>query len=131
MDKASGSFIHLAADPLHPGKEELPGHKKLHNIKFIGEDVQEGIWIGSANGGINRIDPGTGRPTHFGTSFIDELNIERDTTEGFLHYYPWRMLSSKEGLLWVVTADGGMYNINLSSSAPRFYDMPGMSVICF
>ncbi len=137
MDRNTGTFTHLSYDPLQPGKLSRSAALSSDtinvedHIRFFTEDVKGGFWIATVYGGISRLDPGTNKISHYGPQVLNGRSNLVDTSEGFRHYIPWQKMRSRDGLLWIATADGGLYNINFSTPKLPFSSLPGQSVISF
>ncbi|MEO7044509.1 MAG: two-component regulator propeller domain-containing protein, partial [Ferruginibacter sp.] len=128
MDRSTGKFTHYYYDSAHPDKLSRPPLGKVGGaydfISFITEDVTGSIWIGSYLGGMNKYDPITKKITHFGTEFGDDnKKIPGDTTAGFKDFGAWRAFSSKNGLLWITTGEGNLYNINPAKNNIPYYNL--------
>ena len=137
MDRRTGKFTHFYYDKAQPNKLSRPpvlindSLRIFDNIRFITEDIKGGLWIGSLYGGINRYDPQTRTLMHFGAKAGNGQTHLIDTVEGFRHFRPSQKLNSRDGLLWVVAADGGVYNVNFSTQKLPFNPIPGYSIISF
>jgi hypothetical protein len=106
MDRTRGTFTRYPHDPAHPEKLSRPPFKPkpfFDHITFITEDITGGIWIGTAESGLNYYDPVTRRTTHY--------ESERDTAGAFTDQLPWCAYTSREGVLWISTTDGNLYRV--------------------
>jgi len=128
MDRKTGRFTHYYYDPLHPEKLSRPPlgqvfPNAMDHITFINEDLQGSIWIGSFGNGVNRYDPVTNQVTHFGFT-MDGARIisSKDTSGGFHEVTTWRFFSSRDGLFWLSTANGGnLYNVDLDKTVIPYF----------
>ncbi len=119
LDRNSGKFTRHTYDPENPEKLSRPptAHYSDH-IRFIIEDVQKNIWIGTSLNGVNRYDLKTGnlqhfmdgneireKPPHFPPGHINNI-MEPGITRS------WFMYSSDDGTLFLA---------DLSYSSPRLF----------
>jgi signal transduction histidine kinase/ligand-binding sensor domain-containing protein len=125
MDRMKGSFTHYFYDPAHPEKLSRPRLFKgepTDNITFINEDVTGAIWIGTLVEGINRYNPSTKKLTHYGLILLDNQNyLYNDTLTGYSEYGGWCASSSKEGVIWISTLTGNLYNVNPVQKSVPYY----------
>ena len=90
------------------------------------EDKTGAIWIGGYLEGVNRYDPVSKKVTHYGNTVQQDKFIKSDTLSGFNEpntSAPLRAISSKDGLLWIGTQDGNLYNIKLDASGIPYYNI--------
>lgn len=123
MDRSSGQFQHYPYDPRHPEKLSRPPFKKapfFDHITFIREDTTGGIWIGTAESGLNYYNTETRRITHY------EMN--KDTAGSFNDRTTWWAYESREGVIWISTLFGNLYRINPLRGKLPFYPTPGTAV---
>jgi ligand-binding sensor domain-containing protein len=88
-------------------------------ISVITEDKAGGLWIGGVLEGLNRYDPVSRKITHYGHILQPSGYTKRDTVSGFnepVNNVALSAITSKDGLLWMGTQDGNLYNINLSAA---------------
>jgi len=126
MARKTGTFTHYYYDQQHPEKLSRPPLNDyptaMDHITFINEDQQGSIWIGSLGNGINRYDPVTKQVTHFGITMEgDKIVSSKDTSGGFHDVNLWRFFSSRDGLLWISTTNGNLYNVDLSKTTIPYY----------
>jgi len=114
MDREIGVFTKHTYDPLQPYNLSRPptrnfGYSEDH-IRFIQEDVQGRIWIGTMNNGMNRYDPISKKVQHFGSREGDSFNLPYDAL--------WSSIVTDDNLLWVTgwnpQSEKALFNINLS-----------------
>ena len=126
MDRNTGRFTHYYYDPRHPEKLSRPPLNDyptaMDHITFINEDQQGSMWIGSLGNGMNRYDPVTKQVTHFGFTMEGGKIISSKDTSGGLHDANlWRFFSSRDGLLWISTTNGDLYNVDLDKTAIPYF----------
>jgi ligand-binding sensor domain-containing protein/signal transduction histidine kinase len=143
MNRSKGSFTHYYYDPTHPEKLSRPFLDKTDpddHITFIKEDITGAIWIGSFHQGINRYDPVTKKITHYGLlRYRDSTISAKDTASGFQEFLARNAFTSKDGLFWITSGNGDLYNINLlrtdipyynlNTAANSFYKEPGKNIL--
>ena len=114
MDRASGTFERFRYDPRNPGKLSRPPLKHApyyDHITFITEDATGGIWIGTAESGINYYHPRTQRISHFESG--------KDTAGAYQDYSAWWACRSRDGVLWISSIHGSLYRVSpLEGSVP-------------
>jgi signal transduction histidine kinase/ligand-binding sensor domain-containing protein len=128
MDRQKGTFERLTYDPKSPGKLCRPPLKNdfpfsADHITFIREDSFGSLWIGTMEGGINHFDPGTNLVTHLGYS--------KDSTSGMQTNYYWDAFSTKDGLFWVLTWSGELYQFDPSPPQKVLTYQSGTDVYSF
>jgi signal transduction histidine kinase/ligand-binding sensor domain-containing protein len=125
MDRATGKFTHYNYDAAHPEKLSRPPLNAImedNSLSFITEDIYGRLWIGSGGSGINMYDPVAKKTTHFGTVANDKTNrFAKDTLNGFTENGALRAFPSKDGLLWITTLAGNIYNINFSKTTIPYF----------
>ena len=107
LNRRTGEFTHYYYDPKHPEKLSRPPlNKKVEfdHITFIREDVTGALWIGTAESGLNYYNPRTNRVTYYVSG--------KDTTGSFRDQTAWWAYPSREGVMWISTLHGNLYNIN-------------------
>jgi signal transduction histidine kinase/ligand-binding sensor domain-containing protein len=115
MDRKKGTFQRLQYDPKQPNKLSRPYPKKNMSgpgsygpggdgVSFIQEDGLGNLWVGSLYRGVNRYNPSTHQVTHF----------ERDsiTVDGLKDDFLWTAYRTREGVLFMGSAEGNLYRIN-------------------
>jgi ligand-binding sensor domain-containing protein/signal transduction histidine kinase len=143
MDRSRGTFTHYYYDSTHPEKLSRPPlyhGNAVDHITFIKEDIAGTIWIGTFEGGINRYDPNTKKLTHYGIAGTGGRPlVAQDSAAGVNDYWPWAAFTSKDGLFWITTLSGNLYNVNplkteipyhnLNAAANSFYKEPGKNIL--
>ncbi len=119
LDRATGKFSNYLFDAANPQKLSAPPSGLNPNpfLSFFIEDEKGRYWIGSSNGGINMYDPVLQKTIHYGLVGGDQLNrYAKDTLSGFTDSSSVRAFKSKDGLLWIVSSNKGIYNISFSKT---------------
>ncbi|MCB9353978.1 MAG: helix-turn-helix domain-containing protein [Lewinellaceae bacterium] len=102
MNRKTGRFTRLS-NKRHDSDEELcaPYVRRYSDwhTRFVFEDRERKLWVGSWRGGIKYHDPETGYTKHFEDN-DDEYSSVPDN-------YAWMMFQSKDGMLWSSTAGPG------------------------
>ncbi len=90
-EPSTGDFVNYGA---------LPGDTGLSDVRVraIREDHAGALWIGTLGGGLNRLDPDTGRITSFRNRPNDAGSLSNDRVQAILEDDAQR--------LWVATRDG-------------------------
>jgi len=114
MDREKGLFTRHTYDPKHPEKLSRPPFIEKGNpyehITFINEDAAGAIWIGTYQYGLVYYDPKT-KKTKSGKDFKGDQ----------IDWMPKVMFSSKEGVIWIGTEIGNIYQINpIQNKIPQF-----------
>jgi len=127
LDRATGKFkrydYYEAANPEKLSRPPTSG-STWDFVSFITEDVKGRLWTGSTTGGINIFDPVLKKTTHYGLVNNDKTNrFAKDTLNGFADSSAFRAFSSKDGLLWIVSANGSIYNVDFSSTTVPFVSL--------
>lgn len=101
MDKKTGRFIRLTQKPGKQNELSAPYVRPWFDwhTRFVFEDHQKKLWIGSWRGGIKYYDPATGSITHF--------KSEGKGAESIPDNFAWMMYQSKDGTRWGCTAGPG------------------------
>ena len=122
-NRSGGTAGDYPYDPQNPRKLSRPPLKKINafdHITFITEDVTGGIWIGTAESGINYYNTKNGGITHFESG--------ADTAGSFHDYTAWWACRSRDGVLWISTTHGDLYRINSLEGSIPFYPIQNNSV---
>ena len=133
LNRATGKFTHYPYDPAHPEKLNRPPYEgEVNNfISFIKEDAKKRLWIGSSSAGINMYDPVLEKTTHFGLVSGDKTNrYAKDTLSGFKDSLAISAITTKDGLFWISTLEGNLYNLDLFSTEVPFTSL-GMAAGAF
>ena len=126
MDRNTARFTRYNIDPLN--SETLSpatgSEKKASSIFFITEDAVGALWIGLGSSGMKRYDPASKRSTHYGYVYDgDKLLSAKDTATGFTARYALKGLSTKDGLFWVYSSDGSLFNLNKNKITIPFFSI--------
>jgi len=115
MDRGSGTFTRYPFDPQEPGQLSRPHLLEdpgQGGVAFVHEDASGALWIGAADGGLNRYDPQTGALDHFEHDPDDVRSLSDNRV--------WTICESRDGLLWIGTL-GGLQKIDPSGSYFPYY----------
>jgi ligand-binding sensor domain-containing protein/signal transduction histidine kinase len=88
-------------------KEEKPNFGKLSDnvVRTICEDSKGNVWIGTGEGGLNKLEPNTGKFTYYLGNFdIRALYIDKSNT------------------LWIGTYEHGLYKMENCKGEPKLYE---------
>ncbi len=88
---ASGSFINYGKSADGAGLSDL-------QVRVISEDHSGALWIGTLHGGLDRLEPDTGRVTAFRHDPANPHSLSHDRVTAILEDHAQR--------LWVATVDG-------------------------
>jgi signal transduction histidine kinase/ligand-binding sensor domain-containing protein len=124
MDRNTGRFIRYYADPVNPGPlSTTPVSKGLFpNVSSISEDATGALWIGIGYSGMNKYDPLSKKSAHYGPVYDgDKLLSVKDTATGFNGRTISKGLSTKDGLFWVSTYEGALFNLDNNKTTVAFY----------
>ncbi len=102
LDKKTRTFTHYIPPPGYnppPGKSKNLKHISQTNIHAILEDHQGLLWIGTQDGGLNRLDRETGTFTHF-------MPNPNHPAKNLSHENVGSIFEDKSGILWVGTTIG-------------------------
>jgi diguanylate cyclase (GGDEF)-like protein len=88
----AGSFVHFAADPKDPSS------LSDGRVRAIVEDHDGALWVGTSGGGLNRLDPATGRFERFRNDPKAPASLAHDQVRA--------LLLDADGRLWVGTSAG-------------------------
>ena len=122
MDRKTGKFTRHTYDPANPEKLSRPPliGNPYTMITFITEDRKRGIWIGTTDNGLSYYDPQLKKTFRVGPTGNSESEFnERDA---------WTAYSSAEGVLWIGTFMGSLYNINPMKLTMPFHDIDAWEV---
>ena len=90
-EPASGTFINYGKSADGAGLSDL-------QVRVISEDHTGALWIGTLHGGLDRLEPGSGRVTSFRHDRANPRSLSHDRVTAILEDDAQR--------LWVATADG-------------------------
>ena len=118
MDRAHGVFQRHLHDPAHPEKPSRPLVNKAFaqndHITFITEDIAGGIWIGTAESGLNYYDPKNKITKHY--------ELQKDTAGAFTDRTAWWTYTSRDSIVWISTLNGNLYRINPHRKSIPYYE---------
>jgi signal transduction histidine kinase/ligand-binding sensor domain-containing protein len=127
LDRTTGKFTHYDYfDPAHTETISRPpnGGSEMDLVTFVTEDAKGRIWIGSSTGGINMYDPLLKRTTHFGNVSNDKTDqFANDTLSGFTDSSAVRSFTSRDGLLWIISDNGNVHNVDFSGTTIPFISL--------
>ena len=119
LDRSTGTFKRLQYDPAKPGKlSRSPVVKNTDpedHITFVKQDATGIIWIGTLQGGLSRYDPEKENIIHYYTEKINNSLVKNKMF--------WRSYISKDGVLWMSTWDGSLYQVDPYLKTPSFYSL--------
>ncbi len=126
LDRNTGRLTRYNIDSLHP---KIPGpetsvEKKAPVIFFITEDKTGALWIGLGSSGMKRYDPISKKSTHYGYVYEgNKLVSARDTASGFTARFALKGVNTKDGLFWVYSSDGSLFNLNKNKITIPFFNI--------
>ena len=91
FDPATGGFINYGRSAGGAGLSDLP-------VRVIREDHSGALWVGTLHGGLDRLEPATGRVTVFRHDAANPRSLSNDRVTAILEDSAQR--------LWVATVDG-------------------------
>lgn len=110
MDRELGTFTRHPYDPNAPDILSPPFSaiqtEAEGGVRFIQEDDQGGIWIGSFGIGLNRYDPETDTLIRFESNPDDTSSLSSNNV--------WSMYQSRDGTQWISMIPGGLNKIHLT-----------------
>ncbi|MBK7762206.1 MAG: hypothetical protein IPI46_02395 [Bacteroidetes bacterium] len=126
MDRNTGKCTRFYPDVYHSAvlsETPIPSSSEI-NYSFLKEDAQGAFWIGTFGYGILRYDPISNKSTHYGKIFVkDKLVSAKDTLDGFTDGVGMKALNTKDGLFWVISSVGNLYNVNYHSTKIPFFNI--------
>ena len=131
---SKGTFTHYFYHSTHPEQLSRPPFYKenwFDHITFIKEDITGAIWIGTLGQGINRYDPRTKNITHYGiVRRGDKIVSAKDTAAGYKDFWTWSAFTSRDGLFWISTIEGNLYEVNpLKMDIPYYKSERGKFIL--
>lgn len=105
----------------------------LNYIPFILEDNNGLIWIGSLYSGIKRYNPVTGKAVHLGGMITGNRAFVPGSQEivGFNESAALSCIQSSDGLVWVGTTAGNVYNFPPENKQLPYYPLNTIAVNSF
>jgi signal transduction histidine kinase/ligand-binding sensor domain-containing protein len=108
MDRKAGTFQRHRYNPANPQQLSRPPINKIFSqhdhITFITEDASGGLFIGTAESGLNYYNRTTGTLTHYESG--------KDTAGSFTSRTTWSAYKSHDGVIWISTLEGTLFRIN-------------------
>ncbi|MDX1666893.1 MAG: response regulator, partial [Saprospiraceae bacterium] len=94
MDRSTGVFTPMPSYSDTQNGLSIPdAQSELSALTFVFEDDRKNLWIGAFNAGLTRYDPSTNT-----TQFIEYLGGS---------HYPWTIMESRQGNIWIGSGGGG------------------------
>ncbi|HUO20622.1 MAG TPA: two-component regulator propeller domain-containing protein [Steroidobacteraceae bacterium] len=90
-DAASGGFVNYGRSADGAGLSDL-------QVRSIGEDHTGALWIGTRRGGLDRLEPGSGRVTAFRHDAANARSLSSD--------FVMAILEDRSQRLWIATTEG-------------------------
>jgi ligand-binding sensor domain-containing protein len=81
------------------------------DVLSVYRDPQGTVWVGTYGGGLNQLDPSTGKAKHFTTS-----------NSGLTNDVLWGILPDDDGKLWLATNGGGLARFDPKAGTFLVYD---------
>lgn len=108
LDRQRGRFTRYPYDEQHPWHLSRPylqnrAAREPDGISFINGDAKGGVWIGTYKNGLNRYDPLRRTLQHW--------EAQPGQANALQENGPWAFFTSREGVHWVSTFDGGLYRL--------------------
>ncbi|HEY5772160.1 MAG TPA: two-component regulator propeller domain-containing protein, partial [Chitinophagaceae bacterium] len=125
MDRKSNKFTRYYTDPFKSGPlGQTPLAQKISPaVPIVRGDSSGALWVGLLGGGLIRYDADNKTSMHFGAVYEnDKLISSKDTSNGFVSGFPFKAISSKEGLFWVID-NRGVYYLNYNKTFIPFYSI--------
>ncbi len=127
MNRQEGSFERLVYDPAHPGKFSgpviVPENAEWEHITFIHQDVAGSYWYGTVENGLYYFNPAIGKMIRY--------QRNGNTLGEFSDNGAWRAYTSRDGILWIGTAQGNLFRINPLQMEIPYFTVPGSSARAF
>jgi len=102
MDREKGTFTRYPYDPDTPGKLSAPYNPQnpevMGGVRFIHEDSDGALWIGSYPNGLVRYNPATDEVIRFGQDPDDPASLSSNDI--------WSMYQSQDGTRWITALPG-------------------------
>lgn len=122
MDRTKGTFKRYPYDPSQPEKLSRPPVNKENlsfaHITFITEDASGGIWIGTADEGMNYYNPQTGKIKTYASNTRTPGELTGSSA--------WAAYTSRDGVLWISNIRGDLFNIDpFQKKIPHFNSNSG------
>ena len=106
LDRKTGIITRYPYDPKNPERLSRPYLKNgvktpSDGVTFVQEDSTGSLWIGAYLNGLNRYDATRHKIVHF--------EAETGKSDAMQDNGPWAFYTSRDGVHWVSTWDGGLY----------------------
>ena len=85
-------------------------------VRTLAEDNDGIIWIGTENGGLNRLDPVTNRITHYKYDAQNPDSLMQPSSN-----YIDKILISSSGYVWIATWGGGLNRLNPADGTFKYF----------
>lgn len=134
LDRTTIKCTRYYLDPLHSNiLSKTPINGTLNpSISFMKEDVSGAFWIGFYDAGLMRFDPISKKSTHFGKIFTNnKLLSAKDTLTGFFDNAAMKGIKTKDGLFWVLSGGGDLYNLNYHQTKIPFITLENKGANAF
>ena len=130
LDRNTGIFTHYYYDKSHPEKLSRPPQifengEAMDFISFITEDSYGSLLIGTFLQGINYYNPKEKKVTHHGylrNSYRGRAT-SADTLTGLTDGGLWQSFTSKDGLIWLATLNGSIFNVKPGQTRIPYYTL--------
>ena len=127
MNRQQGLFERILYDPAYPEKLSVPPFNKesptYSHITFITQDAAGSYWIGTSDAGLNYYDPRVGK--------IVRYKERKNSSVEFNDYGAWWAYTSRDGILWIGTAQGNLYRADPFQWNFPHYASPGSVIQSF
>jgi signal transduction histidine kinase/ligand-binding sensor domain-containing protein len=122
FDRKTGKIIRHPRDKAKSGELVRPEvNSSVDHITFIREDATGHIWIGTLSNGLLRYDPETGQSEHY--------SAQSNTSSGFNDNSGWWAYASSDGLFWVSTQEGNLFQVDLYTNYFPHFVLDSLVVI--
>ena len=128
LDRHTGIFTHYFNDKAHPETLSRPPQifqegQTSDFISFITEDSYGSLLIGTYLQGVNYYNPNKKKVTHHGYLFNSNKGrtISADTLTGLTDDGLWQSFTSKDGIIWIATYNGNIFNIKPDQTRIPYY----------
>jgi ligand-binding sensor domain-containing protein/signal transduction histidine kinase len=127
MNREEGTFERLIYDPAFPESFSGPfieqANSDWEHITFIHQDAAGSYWYGTVQSGLYYFNSGTGKMIRYHT--------DGDAPGEFSDNGAWQAYTTRDGILWIGTAQGNLYRINPFQTEIPYINIPGSSVNAF
>jgi ligand-binding sensor domain-containing protein/signal transduction histidine kinase len=127
MNRQEGTFERLVHDPAHPEKFSgpiiVPENADWDHITFIHQDAAGSYWYGTVANGLYYFNPALDKMIRYHAS--------GNTSEEFSDNGAWSAYTSRDGMLWIGTAQGNIFRINPLQTKIPYFAVSGGSASAF